>query len=218
MRGKHGVGVGDAGAAGLIPARAGKTRHGGRRGRRRGAHPRACGENSGSHVRGSLTGGSSPRVRGKPQRATLRIHRTGLIPARAGKTRPRRGARRPGRAHPRACGENEWVDVLGFEKSGSSPRVRGKLVHDRHDRAGARLIPARAGKTAAVSVSRANCPAHPRACGENSRIASPTRPRVGSSPRVRGKPRLHRRTPVSFRLIPARAGKTVIADGETGDP
>ena len=71
----------------------------------------------------------------------------GLIPACAGKTDdPSRGALNSG-AHPRVCGENVVFSFLGSPPTGSSPRVRGKLI-DIVDRETARgLIPACAGKT-----------------------------------------------------------------------
>ena len=70
----------------LIPARAGKTRRQGltRHGAR--AHPRACGENGTYSHHAAFMRGSSPRVRGKRNRAGSPIFLVRLIPARAGKT------------------------------------------------------------------------------------------------------------------------------------
>ena len=130
----------------LIPARAGKTyRLRGTR-NRRGAHPRACGENfvpmlrghfgdgSSPRVRGKRVlggerydwGGSSPRVRGKRPSTKGMIRRERLIPARAGKTKRRLSAARMRSAHPRACGENLGIRTAQHTLCGSSPRVRGK--------------------------------------------------------------------------------------------
>ena len=136
------------GGEGLIPARAGKTPSGRRSPRDVPAHPRACGENAAViwMVAGPL--GSSPRVRGKRGRGREGRRLRGLIPARAGKTGD---ARVPGvvdGAHPRACGENTEVDINATTAAGSSPRVRGKRPSLRQPRHSARLIPARAGKTA----------------------------------------------------------------------
>ena len=91
---------------GLIPARAGKTGSASPWARPWWAHPRACGENAAIAGVGGLGAGSSPRVRGKPQRQKRFDGRRGLIPARAGKTRRWTRTTTPGRAHPRACGEN----------------------------------------------------------------------------------------------------------------
>ena len=57
--------------------------------------------------------------------------------------------------------------MVGVSPRGSSPRVRGKLVAvlAAHHHAG--LIPACAGKTAAVLRPVVTAAAHPRVCGEN---------------------------------------------------
>ena len=119
----------------LIPAHAGKTSTS--RPRRSGcpAHPRACGENVASSSVARVSGGSSPRMRGKRSSRLQRESRVGLIPAHAGKTTHRVIITQVTQAHPRACGENVWGVGVGWWASGSSPRMRGKhgntvpLVH-----------------------------------------------------------------------------------------
>ena len=193
---------------GLIPARAGKTGSCSASWPRRWAHPRACGENHLVESMRSGNPGSSPRVRGKLGGGRRHRHRRRLIPARAGKTRPRRGGLSGAWAHPRACGENRPFRPSAASLAGSSPRVRGKRRGPCARLPDRRLIPARAGKTGMTLMTRIASAAHPRACGEN--IVSPVclRSWNGSSPRVRGKQR--RRQPPRGRrgLIPARAGKT----------
>ena len=119
---------GAEGGVGLIPARAGKTKAAKVRGRSASAHPRACGENALVGDDRAHTNGSSPRVRGKPLWADLGGGGAGLIPARAGKTAMVRNRRAEPTAHPRACGENNWVLDDGASTNGSSPRVRGKHI------------------------------------------------------------------------------------------
>ena len=70
------------------------------------AHPRACGENGFHELGDDWEQGSSPRVRGKHHPRPGDPYRRRLIPARAGKTGPRRPWAGRWRAHPRACGEN----------------------------------------------------------------------------------------------------------------
>ena len=155
-----------------------------------------------------VSGGSSPRMRGKPGGACRRRGLRGLIPAHAGKTSGQYQPSPPGRAHPRACGENNIVVGVHRVFSGSSPRMRGKPRVLRSPLLRQGLIPAHAGKTRSINRLSANRRAHPRACGEN-RVKALRRPGVyGSSPRMRGKqaPSLRRRLP--RRLIPAHAGKT----------
>ena len=92
--------------------------------------------------------------------------------------------------------------------SGSSPRVRGKLMLACAHECSPRIIPARAGQTHDSSAPHASCSDHPRACGANA-VFSPFSPRSpGSSPRVRGKQRDGRVNHMGIRIIPARAGQT----------
>ena len=131
--------------------------------------------------------GSSPRVRGKrkiviPDNTFFR-----LIPACAGKTQRRPSFCRPGRAHPRAGGENALGGQYVFGDMGSSPRWRGKPRTLTVDLLSKRLIPALAGKTNAVSGLLSGIRAHPRAGGENVTARSISVTFQGSSPRWRGK-------------------------------
>ena len=94
---------------------------------------------------------------------------------------------------------------------GSSPRVRGKRVIPFGFCGGGRIIPARAGQTNPRRPVHGQNPDHPRACGANLNLPPYIDERYGSSPRVRGKlVRLLalRRSP---RIIPARAGQTIIS-------
>ena len=208
VRGKHGRRPGGMVLRGLIPARAGKTHMILHLSNALWAHPRACGENWTNAGKELPFEGSSPRVRGKRLRTSDQDGLVRLIPARAGKTRRRRGRGGRRRAHPRACGENVKAVRRIPTLLGSSPRVRGKQHRAVKSRRGRGLIPARAGKTPGARPDRPIQPAHPRACGENARGYTGHKPRTGSSPRVRGKhqaPQLRGQGPG---LIPARAGKT----------
>ena len=173
----------------LIPARAGKTGTGSSSTARPRAHPRACGENIKEIVQTSIEPGSSPRVRGKRRHRRRDARNSGLIPARAGKTPATMFAVFREGAHPRACGENLPMDMVGEKSMGSSPRVRGKRHDLLGDEADVGLIPARAGKTTATPTAMRPSAAHPRACGENPSAVGSVMPSIGSSPRVRGKPR-----------------------------
>ena len=174
------------------------------------AHPRACGENESFHVFVVPLFGSSPRVRGKPRWLFSDMLRTGLIPARAGKTRVWFKRYAGYWAHPRACGENRPGRVRPARQPGSSPRVRGKRLCLESALTVARLIPARAGKTIWELNPALRHQAHPRACGENYKSVQAFNVSAGSSPRVRGKQRATASLISSPRLIPARAGKTTL--------
>ena len=194
----------------LIPACAGKTAAGSTRRPRRPAHPRVCGENALSDM-GAYTGdGSSPRVRGKPAQRVAVDLVGGLIPACAGKTRLPRLAHRCQAAHPRVCGENLRLHRDVSCGQGSSPRVRGKPSLIVLARGVARLIPACAGKTGTRASRASSVRAHPRVCGENFGSIRKINGGKGSSPRVRGKLAAHAVRRLHRRLIPARAGKTLL--------
>ena len=156
------------------------------------------------------------------------IPRGGPCPVGAGKTSTPPPASSPGSAPPRAGGENvnriPWCSrrrgssprgrensAVGRPRSstsGSPPRVRGKLRRLAALRLGARLIPARAGKTRSARCDSTCGSAHPRACGENDPLPGPSDGLLGSSPRVRGKHAPDERRFPQPGLIPACAGKT----------
>ena len=172
------------------------------------AHPHAGGENKPISDNMSLMKGSSPRGRGKPGRVARGVRAGGLIPARSGKTCWDLRLNTTGQAHPRAVGENSVHRMKSVAASGSSPRGRGKLDALARVGAGDGLIPARAGKTVGLRYAFRSAQAHPRAGGENRRPPPFHRGKSGSSPRGRGKLRIHPHNAHPHGLIPARAGKT----------
>ena len=136
-----------AGKPRLIPARAGKTAASDPCARSTRAHPRAGGENGTLAATVVVTGGSSPRGRGKRAGVLYSLYSLGLIPARAGKTLTAHNLQRMIRAHPRAGGENRVFPSRNECTSGSSPRGRGKHLEYGYRGVLSGLIPARAGKT-----------------------------------------------------------------------
>ena len=105
------------------------------------------------------------------------------------------------------------MTVALMPRTGSSPRVRGKLAADRTGGHTERIIPASAGQTCSCSALVGNRSDHPRECGANSYGSSHAAETDGSSPRVRGKhapqgPGWH-----GVRIIPASAGQTVMFGG-----
>ena len=146
-RGKHRCGLTRRRSRGFIPAWAGKTGHRLATHDQPPAHPRVDGENQDPARWVAHHGGSSPRGRGK---RTARARASIAI-----------------RAHPRAGVENDESRPAKFSGHGSSPRGREKLRPPGHPGCVGRLIPARAGKTAAHVDMSTPHPAHPRAGGEN---------------------------------------------------
>ena len=115
----------------IIPACAGQTRLWVHRCQKRSDHPRACGANQVHSDRGGV------------------LLRT--IPARAGQTSKTGRQYLRMSDHPRACGANSRSSAGVMSPNGSSPRVRGKHRDDYVFCHGLRIIPARAGQTAATS-------------------------------------------------------------------
>ena len=133
----------------------------------------------------------------------------GLIPAHAGKTRPRRRARSTSTAHPRSRGENGIPSLMVGKCKGSSPLTRGKLEHGHIDGLYPGLIPAHAGKTQQAIKVLLRARAHPRSRGENGANDFLRSIVQGSSPLTRGKPVRPHGCRGFERLIPAHAGKTL---------
>ena len=176
-----------------------------------GAHPRVGGEDFWHPHTMCQMIGSSPRGRGKPTLVVMYFTLCGLIPAWAGKTRSptRQAARSP--AHPRVGGENVVAGLRYVGRRGSSPRGRGKPSSALRCRRRSRLIPAWAGKTACRGARGRGRRAHPRVGGENRYLHVLDNAEYGSSPRGRGKPDRSDRGRYWRGLIPAWAGKTIVA-------
>ena len=190
MRGKRHNQPGVAGTVRNIPAYAGKTLAtvGNKRGPQE--HPRVCGENSPARMGFACTTGTSPRMRGKPLILIAPNSGTRNIPAYAGKTTATSRPHGLYGEHPRVCGENDWdIDLRGF-REGTSPRMRGKPQQHPGPTAYTGNIPAYAGKTRGIRWSAVSAPEHPRVCGENTQQNKFSSARMGTSPRMRGKPKI----------------------------
>ncbi len=192
----------------IIPARAGSTALSSGARDVKEDHPRSCGEHLHASSRPSTRRGSSPLVRGAQLRCDRYKARHGIIPARAGSTRPRIWAAHARRDHPRSCGEHHLMALKRKAEVGSSPLVRGALALDVLGNLLVGIIPARAGSTCRHAVLEHVHLDHPRSCGEHPPMQRTPSPMAGSSPLVRGAqlPRLRRVRREG--IIPARAGST----------
>jgi len=135
----------------FIPAHAGNTCRQWPRSRLGTVHPRACGEHASSSARITLSGGSSPRMRGTLMMPGDPAIFRRFIPAHAGNTWVTRRCSRVTTVHPRACGEHNtaWLRAaLGSPvATGSSPRMRGTPNRFQSRLEQFRFIPAHAGNT-----------------------------------------------------------------------
>ena len=132
---------------GIIPACAGSTSQKRSYSTRFWDHPRMCGEHEYCHCGGGALRGSSPHVRGAPNRCSEHRAVFGIIPACAGSTClvSKHCSRK--RDHPRMCGEHAIRCARQCPTTGSSPRVRGAPCHPTQPPRKQRIIPACAGST-----------------------------------------------------------------------
>ena len=173
---------------GIIPAHAGNTCRFDSMPHWNWDHPRACGEHALMVSFGAADTGSSPRMRGTRPRSSRSAVRHGIIPAHAG---------------------NTTVDYPAvFYFPGSSPRMRGTLEPVSLPVLSTGIIPAHAGNTSWRSGWMYPAWDHPRACGEHALLESKADNAMGSSPRMRGTPKLSPSSPTRARIIPAHAGNT----------
>ena len=194
----------------IIPARAGFTAPGPRRVRVHRDHPRSRGVYRRRAGSGTTRWGSSPLARGLRRGPPARTRTRRIIPARAGFTVPSRTGSAARSDHPRSRGV--YVEGReGYEHvKGSSPLARGLLPQVAVSACADRIIPARAGFTAARSALDRSLADHPRSRGVYATLRAGLRPSLGSSPLARGLRRLTQRGGHLERIIPARAGFTCL--------
>ena len=114
-----------------------------------------------------------------------------FIPAHAGNTLRNTTTRLLQSVHPRACGEHSHSNRIAMAIK--------------------RFIPAHAGNTRNRHRRQLVESVHPRACGEHCLCGDNDRSSGGSSPRMRGTPRIADLDRDRRRFIPAHAGNTTIA-------
>ena len=157
----------------IIPAGAGKRRDLRAACRVVGDHPRGCGEKPPSGLSRGRVGGSSPRVRGKAPESAWEAITARIIPAGAGKRRPREILPSNYQDHPRGCGEKPCGGSGRGLPWGSSPRVRGKVASNVRVSGVGGIIPAGAGKSAHARAAGGLRRDHPRGCGEKRGLVGP---------------------------------------------
>ena len=111
-------------------------------------------------------------------------------------------------AHPHVCGEHKVAFANNEQVQGSSPRMRGTHVLSRAADDLHGLIPTYAGNTGHYTVRGGVHGAHPHVCGEHTGEVRLSFAHLGSSPRMRGTPRIRHATDGFAGLIPTYAGNT----------
>ena len=90
--------------------------------------------------------------------------------------------------------------------------MRGALLVALDGRLALRIIPAYAGSTGYGDATHMTRRDHPRVCGEHYTVATIFIILMGSSPRMRGAPRVAGMARITRRIIPAYAGSTARQD------
>ncbi len=134
----------------------------------------------------------------------------GIIPACAGNTRRSCHNRGRGRDHPRMRGEHLMLAAGALSVMGSSPHARGTREQGARLAAWHGIIPACAGNTDKTRPRPAHGGDHPRMRGEHYGDIPVTLKPVGSSPHARGTLIYHFLFSLSYGIIPACAGNTLI--------
>ena len=198
---------------GIIPARAGFTTCAGSSPTPAWDHPRSRGVYLARWRPGQHLGGSSPLARGLLH--VIRSHGVGvgIIPARAGFTHPARTSSPPQWDHPRSRGVYTACSPHSPRRTGSSPLARGLPTVRALATSSGGIIPARAGFTGVGCRRRRSCWDHPRSRGVYAACRSSRCAARGSSPLARGLRRRRRRLLDRHRIIPARAGFTIVRLG-----
>ncbi len=204
--------------AGIIPARAGFTRHPGWIRYRRRDHPRSRGVYKIDKLRLTAAFGSSPLARGLRPALRVRQLRRGIIPARAGFTTAPPSSSPSPSDHPRSRGVYSTRRRPGVHHGGSSPLARGLLSGVGRRGVGCRIIPARAGFTSSSLAVQASSQDHPRSRGVYYQNVHLTAHGIGSSPLARGLRHVVSFGRVPSGIIPARAGFTLSVRYSHGAP
>ena len=174
----------------------------------RGDHPRSRGVYTFNYLIVQNSAGSSPLARGLQPATADSENVRGIIPARAGFTRPSSWPGRSARDHPRSRGVYAASSVLGAALAGSSPLARGLRTVSGFFTSYVGIIPARAGFTPSGRPRQRPRRDHPRSRGVYATLFPTPTPVLGSSPLARGL-LLHGIPRQGIRgIIPARAGFT----------
>ena len=138
-----------------------------------------------------------------------------IIPARAGFTGFTGSATAYRQDHPRSRGVYRAIKATDPDRHGSSPLARGLHADHEWRRRVRRIIPARAGFTGPSRAVPGGATDHPRSRGVYSDRGGTARPPDGSSPLARGLLTWTLDEVERSRIIPARAGFTLVMESTT---
>ena len=192
----------------ITPARAGKSHLLGGKVFVPEDHPRTRGEKLWPHRHRSNRGGSPPHARGQATPRTGACVRSGITPARAGKSLYLFLCGWIKEDHPRTRGEKSGQGSSLSITQGSPPHARGKELCPAPCVALDGITPARAGKRTWRRMPWAWKWDHPRTRGEKEQNPENCLHSQGSPPHARGKASSCTRHTCPQGITPARAGKS----------
>ena len=149
-------------------------------------------------------------MRGKVKDYNRLYSEVRITPAYAGKSLVCVIVRGLSRDHPRVCGEKQSETLTNARRTGSPPRMRGKVVVHSCVVAYLGITPAYAGKSIQYHVIVRPCWDHPRVCGEKIRVCDARDRATGSPPRMRGKVHFLPVRLCFLGITPAYAGKSSV--------
>ena len=142
----------------------------------------------------------------------------GITPAYAGKRVTSHFSNRSATDHPRVCGEKGRDRQKRRSRTGSPPRMRGKVQHSVGAGGGGGITPAYAGKSIDGGRACGVRQDHPRVCGEKDKWRELMHCPEGSPPRMRGKGVATDVLSVHDGITPAYAGKRLKRSRSTVPP
>ncbi len=151
--------------------------------------------------------GLSPRVRGNPVSASVRLLTSGSIPASAGEPVLDHPDDVGVAVYPRECGGTANFHPMRRAVFGLSPRVRGNPYRPHTLGRNFGSIPASAGEPRCMWRTPCSVRVYPRECGGTYTLKGAGSLTDGLSPRVRGNRDTGQRTRTKRRSIPASAGE-----------
>ena len=173
-------------------------------------HPHACGEHCSPGPKPLTSNGSSPRMWGTQHDLPRIAVGDRFIPTHVGNTVSQFHLIAARAVHPHACGEHLTIPANSVPRSGSSPRMWGTQVLQRHQSALRRFIPTHVGNTSLQTDSHCYPAVHPHACGEHRTEEITQRVEDGSSPRMWGTLRIDLLRIELRRFIPTHVGNTSV--------
>ena len=151
---------------------------------------------------------SPPRMRGRERGSARKGAPSRITPAYAGKSKLPLLDYSPAWDHPRVCGEEAPVFLSLMARTGSPPRMRGRVMATLEQEIASGITPAYAGKSRRKARRNRGRRDHPRVCGEEPAPRQRAAFFRGSPPRMRGRDPSFSDRRHWHRITPAYAGKS----------